>query len=507
MLFPKVSLASTAPAELAGAIRSLGVCGPVYVELSAEWLTYVARLPEADAAGAEDSKEREAALKATAGAWAKTNCRAVDAIVGPFPAGQRALAGVMLDAGVFRLACIVTSEEDAAALARLTAELPSDRFAAIVRPGSDATEDVVAAVEALGPELLRGLGSVIVDLSGTAGAGFAGLRPDRPAVYAASGLAPAGGAAVTSARGTFFSVTGTRAVRAACKPCPVAVVGAGADAGGVGWAHRAHIDVVAAAQRSSAPAAGTGAGAGAASAAASASPGSGDAATSPAPLSIGRCLACCARSDRPDGLVTTVVSDELGVTLGLVYSSAESIQAALAEGRGTYWSRSRAGLWRKGESSGMIQELVSVSLDCDSDALLFRVRQSGSPPAFCHLLTRTCWGEDTSLGSLQRVLQSRLASAPEGSYTKRLFEDPALLRAKLLEEAQELSEAETPGHAAAETADVIYFALVAAVARGASLEDVQDHLHWRSRKVKRRPGNSKPERIRAAAEFFASKQR
>ena len=217
-------------------------------------------------------------------------------------------------------------------------------------------------------------------------------------------------------------------------------------------------------------------------------------------------MAACCRSDRGDGLITTVVTDELGVALGLVYSSAESIVAAVAERRGIYWSRSRGGLWRKGDSSGAVQTLLSCRLDCDSDALLFRVRQAGAPPAFCHLNTRTCWGGDATLGELQRTLQERFVSAPPGSYTKRLFDDPALLRAKLLEEAQELIEAENPDHVAAEAADVMYFALTAAVRGGATLEDVHKHLYWRTLKVKRRPGDSKPERIAAAAEFFASRQ-
>jgi phosphoribosyl-ATP pyrophosphohydrolase/phosphoribosyl-AMP cyclohydrolase/histidinol dehydrogenase len=97
------------------------------------------------------------------------------------------------------------------------------------------------------------------------------------------------------------------------------------------------------------------------------------------------------------------------------------------------------------------------------------------------------------------VLQSRLASAPEGSYTRRLYNDEGLLRNKLLEEAQELSEAKETDHVAAEAADVIYFTLVAAVKGGASLEEIEGHLDRRTLKIKRRPGNAKPERIAAAA--------
>lgn len=84
------------------------------------------------------------------------------------------------------------------------------------------------------------------------------------------------------------------------------------------------------------------------------------------------------RSDRPDGLFSTVVSDEHGICLGLVYSNEKSIETALKLGRGVYHSRSRNKLWIKGDESGDIQELVSISWDCDADALRFTVRQKGN---------------------------------------------------------------------------------------------------------------------------------
>lgn len=89
-------------------------------------------------------------------------------------------------------------------------------------------------------------------------------------------------------------------------------------------------------------------------------------------------LTAALRTDRPDGLYTTVVSDERGTCLGLVYSNEESIREALRSGRGVYYSRSRGGLWRKGDTSGDIQTLINISLDCDGDALRFTVRQRGN---------------------------------------------------------------------------------------------------------------------------------
>jgi phosphoribosyl-AMP cyclohydrolase len=100
----------------------------------------------------------------------------------------------------------------------------------------------------------------------------------------------------------------------------------------------------------------------------------------------------CLKSDRPDGLITTVVCDDHGVCLGLVYSNKKSVEAAIFERKGIYHSRSRGGLWRKGDTSGAYQELLALSYDCDGDALRFSVIQHGEPPCFCHLNTRTCWG-------------------------------------------------------------------------------------------------------------------
>lgn len=193
-------------------------------------------------------------------------------------------------------------------------------------------------------------------------------------------------------------------------------------------------------------------------------------------VDAGRAFIQCLRSDRPDGLFTTVVADERGVALGLVYSSEESVLAAIASGRGVYYSRSRQGLWKKGESSGNFQALVQLDVDCDSDALRFTVEQTGA--GFCHLNTRTCWGEAGGVQHLQSMLASRLQDAPEGSYTKRLFSDPELLRNKLVEEAQELAEAESVPDVAGEAADVLYFAMVRCVAAGVTLTDIEVHSRW-----------------------------
>lgn len=201
-------------------------------------------------------------------------------------------------------------------------------------------------------------------------------------------------------------------------------------------------------------------------------------------------LAAILRSDRPDGLWPTVVTDVHGVALGLAWSDAESLRVALERGVGAYHSR-RRGLWVKGETSGATQRLLRVDLDCDRDTLRFVVDQGA--PGFCHQDTWTCWGPAGGIPALARTVSARREDAPAGSYTRRLFDDSALLASKLREEARELAEATEPEHVAAEVGDVLYFALVAAARAGVTLEDVDRVLDARALRVTRRAGNAKPE--------------
>ncbi|CAD0047252.1 unnamed protein product [Aureobasidium pullulans] len=177
-----------------------------------------------------------------------------------------------------------------------------------------------------------------------------------------------------------------------------------------------------------------------------------------------------ATTDRPDGLFTTLVTDERGVALGLVYSSEESISESLRTGRGVFNSRKR-GLWYKGDTSGDIQELIRIDKDCDGDALRFIVHQKGR--GFCHLATPTCFGDYAGLSRLEKTLSSR--------------------KPKILEEAQELVDATDKDNIAAEAADVIYFALTKCIANDVSLEDIERNLDAKNLKVKRRKGDAKPQ--------------
>jgi len=206
-------------------------------------------------------------------------------------------------------------------------------------------------------------------------------------------------------------------------------------------------------------------------------------------------------SDRPDALFPTVVSSHTqgDATLGLVYSSLESVKETIVTGKGVYQSR-KHGLWRKGETSGAVQEVVKIRLDCDSDALQFSVIQHGD--GFCHLGRSSCFGELAGLAALEKTLQARLESAPEGSYTARLFNDSALLRSKIMEEADELCQATTPEEISFEAADLIYFALTRCVGGGVSLADIERTLDAKARKVNRRKGDAKPQWISATPEVI-----
>ena len=204
-------------------------------------------------------------------------------------------------------------------------------------------------------------------------------------------------------------------------------------------------------------------------------------------LLLSKAIATYWKSDRPDSLIPTVVTDESGVALGLAYSSEESILEALRTQGGVYQSRKR-GLWIKGATSGDTQELLRIALDCDNDTLKFVVKQKNR---FCHLEQFACFGDLKGIAALDQTLQSRKESAPQGSYTARLFSDEKLLRAKIMEEAEELCDAKTPEDVAFEAADLIYFALTKAIGAGVSLADIEANLDAKSLKVKRRTGNAK----------------
>lgn len=205
-------------------------------------------------------------------------------------------------------------------------------------------------------------------------------------------------------------------------------------------------------------------------------------------LDLARAFAAPLIARLGEGPWPTLVADERGTALGLVHSDAQSLGVALREGRGVYRSR-RRGLWRKGESSGDVQELVGLALDCDRDALLVRVRQRGR--GFCHTGSATCFGPARGLERLQRTLDARAAEREGGGYTRALLDDPDWLRAKLVEEAGELADARGQNAVRHEAADLLYFAGVALARAGLGWADVERELDARARRVTRRGGARK----------------
>lgn len=229
--------------------------------------------------------------------------------------------------------------------------------------------------------------------------------------------------------------------------------------------------------------------------------------TSADKISISKLFTSSLTTDRPDGLFTTLVISEDRTALGVVYSSVESIHAAISEKVGVYQSRKRPGLWYKGKTSGATQELIKLEKDCDSDVINFIV-QTKPGYGFCHLQNNfTCFGDNqlnetsepgSGLIKLNNTLKDRFENAPQGSYTKRLFDDEKLLIAKLKEELDELIEAgqlNDKAETSWEAADLLYFVMVWCVKNGVDLKDIEKNLDIKSMKVTRRKGDAKEKYI------------
>lgn len=202
-----------------------------------------------------------------------------------------------------------------------------------------------------------------------------------------------------------------------------------------------------------------------------------------------------------DRLVPAVVQDAGdGRMLMLAWMDAEALEATLRTGEVHFHSRSRGTLWRKGETSGNVLELVSIAADCDADALLVTARPAGPT---CHRGTWSCFDTDggrapakpTSQGlawleTVWSTIASRAAERPPGSYTGSLLEGgvDAVAR-KVTEEATEVVLAAkdheagrgSPDRVAEETADLLFHALVLLAERGVEPRAIVDVLRSRAR--------------------------
>lgn len=183
------------------------------------------------------------------------------------------------------------------------------------------------------------------------------------------------------------------------------------------------------------------------------------------------------------GLVSVVTQDaRSGQVLMTAFADREALERTIATGEMHYRSRTR-GLWHKGGTSGNVQRVVSLTADCDSDAVLARVVPAG--PA-CHTGAVTCFGDSAAeeLGELDDTIASRRSAEASASYTAKLFADRNLRLKKIGEESSEFVTACADGdleRATEEAADLIYHTLVALHAVGGSLDGVRDVLRARAR--------------------------
>jgi phosphoribosyl-ATP pyrophosphohydrolase/phosphoribosyl-AMP cyclohydrolase len=190
------------------------------------------------------------------------------------------------------------------------------------------------------------------------------------------------------------------------------------------------------------------------------------------------------------GLVPVVVQDwRTGEVLTLAYANAEAVQRTRETGELHLWSRSRQELWHKGATSGNVQRVRALRMDCDGDAVLALVEPAG--PA-CHTGERTCFHHgDTeqpapheALPSLERTLADRKRERPAGSYTVELLDDPPHIGEKVEEEAEEVARAareEPDDRVDEESADVLFHLTVLLHSRGRTLGDAQEVLNGRRR--------------------------
>jgi len=187
------------------------------------------------------------------------------------------------------------------------------------------------------------------------------------------------------------------------------------------------------------------------------------------------------------GLIPAVVVDSITKkVLTVAYMNKESLAISMEKGLTCFWSRSRNELWLKGETSGNYQHIVSITADCDNDALTVVVEKDG--PA-CHTGTDSCFTKDVyqseelhefSLNSLYELLEGRKANMPEGSYTTYLFQKGVdKILKKVGEESTEVIIAGKAGdkkETVYELADLAYHAMVLMVEMGISVEDVHREL-------------------------------
>ncbi|MBS9777522.1 MAG: phosphoribosyl-AMP cyclohydrolase [Gammaproteobacteria bacterium] len=202
-------------------------------------------------------------------------------------------------------------------------------------------------------------------------------------------------------------------------------------------------------------------------------------------LKLDDAFTACIDFDKSEMIPTIVQDIKTYKVLMMAYSNRESLTHALANRKGTYWSRSRNELWEKGLTSGHTQHLKRIDIDCDGDTLLFQVEQTDNA---CHFERYSCFTSQNrqfDLATLDETLTQRMEEACSGdnsSFTHSLFNSRDLQCEKLREECQELIETEQDDYDETrwEAADVIFFAIVMAKAKGVSITEIINELGARS---------------------------
>ncbi len=179
-------------------------------------------------------------------------------------------------------------------------------------------------------------------------------------------------------------------------------------------------------------------------------------------------------------LIPTIVQDaDTEKVLMLAYSSKQSLTQALTDRKGIYWSRSRNEIWQKGLTSGNTQQLIHADIDCDGDSILFRVKQVNDA---CHFDRYSCFASQKkpfNLNRLSELLKKRKLELPEKSFTTQLFKSSEFRAEKIREEADELIESQKFDDVRWEAADLIFFALVDALAKGVDIKNITSELRGR----------------------------
>ena len=195
-------------------------------------------------------------------------------------------------------------------------------------------------------------------------------------------------------------------------------------------------------------------------------------------VSLKDCFIECLDWQKTGGMVPVIAQSVAGEVLMMGYANKEAFEKTFAEGKLTFFSRTRSALWTKGETSGHFLQVVKLRADCDRDTVLATVIPNGGT---CHTGSWTCFGAEpdakSNMERLYGTISDRFANPKPGSYTATL--NDKRVREKVMEEAEELTEAEGKDEVVWEAADLLYFVSVLMYKEGVTWQDVYDELDKR----------------------------